>query len=793
MRKKGTKAKKARKPMSPKKKRILTILLSIILIGVLVGLICFGYIVANCIKTVNGDRIIDLEFYKQNQDQTTIIYAYDKENKPVELVSVHGEENRVWVSNKEMSPWVGKAFVALEDKRFREHHGVDWVRTVGGVVKSRFRQGGSTITQQLIKNLTGENGRTINRKYNEILSALNTEKYYSKDTILEAYLNTIYLSHGCYGVKTAAETYFGKDVSQLNAAEAASLAAITQEPATYDPFYNLKKNKERQELCLWYMHDQGMLSDKEYKEALDYKLIFTNSEDYVEDTSNKKQEKKEENEVWSYYIDYVISSVISDLKKNGYSNYEATKMVYSGGLRIYSAVDTEIQDMVEDIYVHRTGIPTGDSSKKGGGYQSAITIMDYEGRVVAICGGAGEKKENRSNNRATSAIRQPGSSIKPLTIYAPAMEEGIISWGSMIKNYGITWNGKVWPTNYGGNKGSPTSYVSVQYALSISYNTVPAQILMMMGFDTSWDYVTNRFHISTLNPDIDAYAPSSLATGGTSGGVTTLEMAAAFCTFGNGGKYYKPYCYYKITDSTGEEIILQHNSEDYEQAISPDTAYVMNQLCRTVYSASSGTAKQYKVKNHVTYGKTGTSSSNFDRWCIGGTPYYLAAVWFGYDYNKQITAQGNPAGSIFKLVMDKIHSDLTPKDFEKFSDKAVQRAYCTGSGLLAGSNCASKSYGWYRVSKLPGVCSGACYVKGAEPPEEELEEEETTKKTDEEETTKKKKAEEETTKKKAAEETTKKAAEPTTSAPPPPDTTAAPPPPEPPVTDAGSGEGEGGA
>ncbi len=762
MRKKGSQTKKAKKPLTPKQKRIRTIILSILLIAVLVAVICFSYIIINCVKSVNGDRIIDLDFYKQNQDQTTIIYAYNEENEPVELVSVHGEENRVWVDNKDMSPWIGKAFIALEDKRFEEHHGVDWVRTIGGVIKSKFKQGGSTITQQLIKNLTGENGRTINRKYNEILSALNTEKYYSKDTILEAYLNTIYLSQGCYGVKTASEKYFGKDVSELNAAEAASLAAITQEPATYDPFYNIKENKKRQELCLWYMHEQGMLTDAEYKEALDYKLIFTNSDEYVEDKTDKDEDKTEKNEIWSYYVDYVISSVISDLKKSGYSNYEATRMVYSGGLRIYSAVDTKIQAMVEDIYVNKKGIPQGVVNDKVDGYQSAITLMDYEGRVVAICGGVGEKTENRSNNRATSAVRQPGSSIKPLTIYAPGIEEGIITWGSMIKNYGITWNGSVWPKNYGGNAGSPNSYVSVQYALSISYNTVPAQILMMMGFDTSWDYVTNRFHISTLNPDIDAYAPSSLATGGTSGGVTTLEMAAAFCTFGNGGKYYKPYCYYKITDSTGEEVILQH-SEDYEQAISADTAYVMNQLLRTVYNSSSGTAVQYKVKNFVTYGKTGTTSNNFDRWCVGGTPYYLAAVWFGYDYNIQIGATGNPAGAIFKQIMDKIHEGLADKDFENYSDTAVARSYCKGSGLLAGSNCDSTGYGWYRVSKLPGVCNGACYVPGAKHDDDLEEEEETTKKkkAEEEETTKKKKAEEEKTTK--AEEVTR--AETTTAAP----------------------------
>lgn len=683
----------------------------------MIGVICGSYILHNIVSTVNGERLIDLDFYKENQDQTTIIYAYNDENNPVELVRVHGSENRVWVSSKDMSPWMTKAVVALEDKRFYEHGGVDWIRTIGGVIKSKFQQGGSTITQQLIKNLTGENGRTINRKYNEILSALNLEKYYDKDTILEAYLNTIYLSEGCYGVKTAAEKYFGKDVKDLNLAECASLVSITQAPTKYDPLINPKNNKDRQMLCLGYLLEQGTITQEEYEEAANYNLIFTNSEDYVEQKDDDGKDSAVDNEIWSYYVDYVISSVIKDLKAAGYSNYEATRMLYSGGLRIYSAVDTKIQDIVEDVYVHRKNFPTEAVSDSKDASQSAITIMDYSGRVVAVCGGAGEKTENRSNNRAVSAKRQPGSSIKPLTIYAPAIEENYITWSSKIKNYGITWAGSIWPKNYGGDPGSPNSYVTAQYALSISYNTVPAQILMMMGFEMSYNYATEKFHISTLSDDVDRYAPSALATGGTHGGATTLEMAAAFATFGNGGKYYKPYCYYKVTDSTGENIVLQTNPEP-EQVISPETSYVMNQMLRTVFSASSGTAKAYGVRGFTTFGKSGTTTDNCDRWCIGGTPYYIAAVWFGYDYNKQIMASGSPAGRIFKTVMDRVHEGLAAKSFEQFSDKVVQRAYCTQSGLLASSKCASTAVGWYKVSNLPATCAG-CVAPGHQDKDDE--------------------------------------------------------------------------
>lgn len=684
--------------------KALLAVLAVLFTGFLTCVIIGSYVLFDVIRTVNGDRLIDLEFYKQNQDQTTIIYANDAENNPVELARLHGAQNRVWVSKDNMSEWMGKAFVSLEDKRFEKHNGVDWVRTILGVTKSKFKQGGSTITQQLIKNLTGENGRTVNRKYNEILSAMNMEKYYDKDVILEAYLNTVYLSHGCYGVKTAAETYFGKDVSELNLAECASLAAITQSPGEYDPLWNPENNKIRQEYCLRSMLEQEVITQEQYDEAVAYELIFTNSEKYVEKEDNSDKDTAVDNEIQSYYVDYVISSVIKDLKAAGYSHYEATKMIYSGGLRIYSAVDTKVQDILEDVYVHRTNFPSERVSSVEDQAQSAMTIMDYSGRVVAIVGGAGEKTENRSNNRAVSAARQPGSSIKPLSVYAPGIEENYITWSSKIKNYGITWKGKIWPTNYGGDPGSPNSFLTVQYALAISYNTVPAQLLMMMGFKTSYSYLTEKFHISTLNPDIDSQAPSAMATGGTNGGITTLEMAAAYATFGNGGKYYKPYCYYKVTDSTGENVILQSNPEG-EQIISPESAYVMNELMRTVVTSSYGTGRNYGVKGFTTYMKTGTTTDNFDKWCCAGTPYYVAAVWFGYDYNKEIKASGNPAGLIYKTVMDRVHKGLAVKSFEQYTDQVVQKAYCTSSGLLAGSGCTSKAMGWYKLSNLPGVCA----------------------------------------------------------------------------------------
>ena len=700
------KTRTTKKTMSPKNKKILAILFAIAFTCFLTCVIIGVYVLGNIVAKANGDRIIDLEFYKENQDQTTIIYAKNEEDKFVELTKLHGEENRVWVDMEDMSEWMGKAFVAIEDSRFYKHKGVDWFSSTFGIIRSAITtgdiRGGSTITMQLIRNLTDEKGLTLNRKFNEILNALNMEKYYDKEEILEAYLNTIYLSHNCYGVQTAAETYFGKDVADLNLAECASIAVITQWPAEYDPLWQPEKNKGRQEWCLGKMLEAGMITKEQYEEAMAFELVFTNSEKYIADHEDSI-EKATENEIQSYYVDYVISSVIRDLKEQGYSNYEANKMIYSGGLRIYSAVDMRIQSILEDVYVHRTNFPTQRVSDVKDMYQSAMTIMDYNGRIIAMVGGAGEKTENRSNNRAVSAIRQPGSSIKPLSIYAPAIDKNIITWSSKIKNYGITWKGKRWPTNYGGNPGAPDSYVSAQYAIAISYNTVPAQLLMMMGFDLSYDYLTEKFHITTYNDAIDSTSPSALATGGSTGGTTTLQMAAAFATFGNGGKYYEPYSYYEVKNSVGETILK--NEPEGEQVISPETSFVMNQMLQTVFYGSMGTARGYAVRGFTTYGKTGTTSNNFDRWCVGGTPYYISAVWFGYDYNKEIKASGNPAGLIFQTVMNRVHSNLADKSFDNYTNKVVKKTYCMESGLLAGEKCSKTAVGWYKTSNIPGVCA----------------------------------------------------------------------------------------
>lgn len=678
-------------------------MISLISIIGLTALIVVGYVFVNIIAVTNGDPVINLESAKNNQNQTSFLYATDSEGKQIELLRLHGTENRIWVELDEIPQNMRDAFIALEDKRFEEHSGVDWKRTIGVMIVPRYKgQGGSTITQQLVKNITGNNEVTFVRKYNEILTALNLEKNYEKDQILEAYLNTLYLGQGCYGVETASETYFGKEVSELNYAECAVIAAITQKPYSLDPIKNPEANRERQIYCLDEMLAQGKITKAEYEEAVNYDLVFTTDEDYVPSAAEieRKKNKKEatnNNEVHSFYVDFVISDLIDNLQKElGCSYKEASNMIYGGGLKIYTAVDLDVQKKLENVYVNKTNWL--DKSA-----QSSMTVMDYNGRVVAIVGQAGEKEGNRVLNRAADSPRPPGSTIKPLSSYAPAIELDEITWSTFIRDSAITLNGDKWPKNYSGDHGSGSN-VTVQVALAKSLNTVPARICVnMLGTETAYDYVKNKFHISTV-VDGEDNNPAPLVVGSMHVGITSLEMTAAYAAFGNGGYYYEPYSFYYVENSAGE-VILDNRNAKGEQILSSETADIMRHMMETVTTSSYGTGYSYKVKGFDNFAKTGTTDNNNDKWMVGGTPYYVAAVWYGYDIPKTINTSGNPAGTIYKTVMDKIHAGLADKEFEDTSE-AIKRYYCTQTGKLASSSCTSTAPGWFKEDTLPSYCSG---------------------------------------------------------------------------------------
>lgn len=704
----GKTAKTAKKPKSPKNlTKKAYILWGILATCVLTALVVVTTVLVSAIVYVKGDLVVNLDEYKANQNQTSFVYAYDKSGATVELARLHGEEDRVWVDLDDMSPYLKEAFIALEDTRFMKHHGVDWIRTFGVIIKPKnIGQGGSTITQQLIKNITNNKEVTIVRKYREILMALNLEENYDKDVILEAYLNTLYLGSGCYGVKTASEKYFGKDVSELDAAECACLAVITKAPTKYNPLLNPEENLKRRNHCLKLMYDdgKGCLNEEEYNAATTENLIFTNSPDYVPSDKIKdtKTANEEEKVINSFYVDYVIQAVRDDLmEKYGYSKQQATNQIYYGGLKIYTAVDLDVQATLEDVYVNRKSFPDMVSKKDGSKVQSAMTIMDYQGRIVAMVGQAGAKTQNRGLNRAANSYRQPGSTIKPLATYAPAIDMNIYNYSSMIKDYAIAVNGSLWPHNVDKSLGSGNN-VTVKYAIQKSLNTVPARIINYdVGIDNSFNFLRDNFHLSRLDEKEDRTL-SPLATGALTNGTTTVEMAAAYATFGNGGLYYKPYAYYKVTNSSGSEIVLSNENPASQRAISEETSDIMCELLQTVDTSYYGTASN--VRKFQIMAKTGTTSSDKDRWFCAGTPYYVAAVWVGFDSPETLNASVNPGGKIFFRVFDNIHKGLDAKQFPK-SSGTVEKSFCSRTGKLASSNCGSTQKGWYKITSLPAVCT----------------------------------------------------------------------------------------
>ena len=397
---------------------------SILLIFIITGMLfacVFAYYVKTCL-TPNLD--LSLDDYKLNQSST--IYYQDAGGEWRELSTLSGKQKRVWVDYGDIPWYMEKAVVAIEDKRFYDHKGVDWYRTSGAFVKMfatmQNSYGGSTITQQLIKNLTGQDQVTVQRKLTEIFGALELEKRYDKQEIIEWYLNAVYFGEGCYGVQTAAQTYFGKDVKDLSLAECAAIVGITNKPTYYDPFYNEENNKERQETILREMYEQGYIDYQMYKEAVEEPLVFTHSAE--EETTQR---------IYSYYEEVVIADVINDLmERKGISRETAQTLVYNGGYKIYCCVDVSVQSAIDAVYTDLTAIPRASRDQQ---LQSAIVVMNpYDGRILGLAGGVGVKDRNFPLNRATGTYRSPGSSIKPLASYGPAVDTGLITPNTLVND-----------------------------------------------------------------------------------------------------------------------------------------------------------------------------------------------------------------------------------------------------------------------------------------------------------------------------------------------------------------------
>ncbi len=648
-------------------------------------------------------------------NMTSVIYVKNDANEWEEYQRIHGTENRIWVELEKIPKDLIDAFVAIEDQRFYTHNGVDWKRTLSAFVNYlpfvdlySSNQGGSTMTQQLIKNLTNEKDTNAKRKVKEIVRALTLERMLEKDVILEAYLNTISLGNGICGVGVAANYYFNKDVNELTLSECAALAAITKNPSAYSPDSNPEENKERRQNVFNKMYELKMITREEYDAVFDADI-----------TIDKSQQTDYEAPVNSYFVDTLIDNVINDIsEKYGYSTDTASSMLYNGGLKIYATVDPDIQSAVEEVYMNQKKYFSQRSrSDKTKHLQSAMTVMDYQGHILGIVGGVGEKTVNRGLNRAIDSPRQPGSTMKPLGVYAPAIDKGYATSTSVIVDEPLEKyyaDGKKGPKEWYGYYAGP---MTISKAIERSANTIPCHILKDMGIDTSYNFLTQDVGLKHLT-DVDKNL-ASLALGGCQYGVTTTESAAAYAIFGNGGRYYKPVTYYMVEKTTGE-VVLTADMEGH-QAISAATSTIMNDLLQNVVYGSQGTGTSIKGYSKMkVYAKTGTSSESNDLWMVAGTPYYVASVWCGFDRMEKVNNAG-AAASVWKAVMTKVHKDLEVKEFERSTD-LIEAKYCKYSGLLKGNKCYSTATGYY----VPGVETKVCNGKHGKLPDTGKEPEETT-------------------------------------------------------------------
>ena len=693
-------------------------------------LICLGVMAGSAVLVAITMYLVDvtredekfLNLTNLQLSLTSIIYYEDTETGEYEEYQrLDGSENRIWVDLEDIPQHVIDAYIAVEDKDFYDHHGVDIVGTVAAMVNEytpiklfSSKRGASTITQQLVKNLTMDNsGSGIEgafRKVREIYRAFALEKQYTKDEILEAYLNTLRLSHNWAGVQAGANNYFGKDVSELTIAEAASIAGITKNPSVYNPYSHPENNIDRRDDILYFMHQQGKISTEDYEAALAEELVLN-------------QEIRSKSFVNSYFTDMVIDQVTEDLmEKFNISRSEASNMIQEDGLKIYSTVDPKVQSAMEKVMLNepgsngRTLFPTKENTYTNAAGekvtqtpQAAMVSVDYEGRIVGVVGGLGEKTEERVLNRAVDSLRQTGSTMKPIGAYGPALEYDYIHYSTAlfddyiqeIEDKNEPSGKRQWPRNYNGEY--TMQLTPVCYALAKSWNTIAVRTLMLMGVETSYDFLVNSVGISSLTEADKDWAP--LALGGLNQGITPLEMAAAYAIFGNAGKYIEPYCYTTVEDSSGEVIL--ENKITSVQALSEETAYIMNRMMRNVLTYGTGGGLAPKYTDAV--GKTGTATDDKDHWFIGVTPYYSTAVWMGYDNPATLIVNyGTHAPTTaWKQVTEAVHKDLPKKPF-KVSKDVEMLNYCPITGNIANANCPDQQPGYYKKSTLENGFVAVC-------------------------------------------------------------------------------------
>ena len=682
---------------------LVTVLSVFIISGCIIGCVLATVVLG----MVDDADVIDLD--QLELSYTTIIYTKDSETGVfVEDTKLYGESGKlIWADYDQFPDYLIDTVVAAEDKRFWQHQGVDFARTIQATLSflsGGDSGGGSTITQQLIKNVTGANEVRIDRKVKEIFNALALEKKYSKQQILEAYLNVIALGYNTKGVQAAANMYYDKDISELTLAECAGLIAITNNPSIYEPFGHPENNKGRREYIYSEMLEVGYIDRAEYDTLCGVDIV----------TSKGQVTGKESGKYTSWFIDYVIDEVIGDLMDEyGWDYSTAQYNLYNGGYRIYATVDNKIQNIVEDYYENVDGFPKVRNEVQP---DSAFVILNYDGEVVAIVGGKGEKTGSRLFNIAAHGKRHIGSTIKPISSYALGIENDLITFSTVITDEPIYKEGETmgsttfksdWPVNYfEGYMGD----VTVRTAVARSINTIPVKLVTLLTPRTVFDFLTQKLHITTLvdsgtNNDV-AVAP--MALGSFTQGVSPIELAGAYQMIGNGGLYIEPHSYTKVLDSEGAVVLTANTAP--ERVISAETSMILNKLCQEVVYGQYGTANSSaQIPGFTVAGKTGSASDNTDLWFVGMTPQYLGVCWLGYSEGmKEIKYSTYPTPVIWQAIMKQVMKGEDPSVTFPESSNVVSATYCVASGDLAGSSCAETLTGWYKKDNLPGNCT-RCY------------------------------------------------------------------------------------
>lgn len=659
------------------KKLILFIILALLMtLGVIMAISAFSW------KELAEDMFLN-----------TNSVVLDKEGKVIAKLGV--EQKKVTVPIDKIPRNLINAYISIEDERFYSHYGIDIKRTGGAILSyitnfGNSSYGGSTITQQLVKNLTGDTQDSITRKVKEWWKAFLLECYFDKDEIIEMYLNVIYIGPNVYGVQTGAKYYFNKDVSKLSLAESAYLAGLNHSPNSYNPFENYDNEElinKRTLTVLNKMLELGYINNEEYAKA----------EQEVEEGLHFKQgEIETENPIYSYHTDALILEAVNDLaEEKNISETFATNYLNMAGLTIYSTQNSEIQKDVETEFLKQQYMiksSNGDETAQAG-----MVILNHQnGQVLGCVGGLGEKQTFRGLNRATQSKRQTGSAIKPLAVLVPGINEKIFTPATIYNDKKTTFENAYNPAN---NDGIYLGRITVRRALESSQNVPFVEMMEEITPQKSISYL-NKMGITSLTAK-DEGLP--LALGGLQYGITPLEMAGAYATIANDGNYVEPTFYTTIVDNNGK-IILKTEQET-RNVFSEQVAFVVKKLLQQPVEGTYGTASYCMIPGVDVAAKTGTTDENFDKWLCGFTSYYTGVTWFGFDQNETIDFNHqNPAGIIWANVMKEVHSDLSRATF-RLPNNIEVKYICADTGMVAKSDCNNTYPEYFLSGTVPKECT----------------------------------------------------------------------------------------